>query len=52
MLSSSEWALLVTLKKELEDLKALYLYPRADIQTVIVWKENRIKDIEMKDDDS
>jgi len=52
MLSSSEWALLVTLKKELEDLKALYIYPRQDIQTVIIWMENRIKDIEMKYDDS
>jgi len=52
MLSSSEWALLVTFKKELEDLKALYVYPRADTQTVIIWLENRIKDIEMKDNDS
>jgi hypothetical protein len=52
MLSSTDWALLVTLKKELEDLKALYVYPRADIQTVIVWMEYRIKDIEMKDNGS
>jgi len=49
MLSSTDWALLVTFKKELEDLKALYVYPRADIQTVILWLEKRIKDIEIKD---
>jgi len=52
MLSSTDWALLVTLKKELEDLKALYVYPRADTQTVIIWMEKRIKDIEIKDNDS
>ena len=49
MLSSTDWALLVTFKKELEDLKAFYVYPRADIQTVILWLEKRIKDIEIKD---
>ena len=52
MLSSTDWALLVTFKKELEDLKAVHVYPRADIQTVIAWMENRIKDIETKDNDS
>lgn len=51
MLSSTEWALLVTFKKELEDLKAKHVYPRADVQTVIIWMENRIKDIEMKDNE-
>lgn len=49
MLSSTDWALLVTFKKELEDLKALYVYPRTDVQTVIIWLEKRIKDIEIKD---
>jgi len=49
MLSSTDWVLLVTFKKELEDLKALYVYPRADIQTVIRYMEKRIKDIEIKD---
>ena len=51
MLSSTDWALLVTFKKELEDLKSLYVYPRADIQTVIIWLEKRVKDIEAKDND-
>ena len=49
MLSSTDWALLVTFKKELEDLKALYVYPRTDVQTVIIWLEKRIKDIEIED---
>ena len=52
MLRSADWVLLVAFKKELEDLKALYVYPRADIQTVIIWIEKRIKDIEIKDNDS
>ena len=49
MLSSTDWALLVTFKKELEDLKALYVYPRTDVQTVIIWLEKRIRDIQRKD---
>ena len=52
MLSSTDWVVLVTYKKELENLKSLYIYPRADIQTVIIWLENRIKDLEIKDNDS
>jgi len=51
MLSSTDWAILVTFRKELEDLKALYKYPRSDIQTVIIYMEKRIKDIEMKQND-
>jgi hypothetical protein len=52
MLSSADWAILVIFRKELEALKALYIYPRADIQTVIIYMEKRIKDIEMKQNDS
>ena len=49
MLSSTDWALLVTFKKELEDLKEVYVYTRADVQTVIIWQEKRRKDIEIED---
>jgi len=52
MLSSTDWALLVTLKKELEDLKALYMHPTDEILVVKQWIEKRIKDIEIKDNDS
>jgi hypothetical protein len=52
MLSSTDWALLVMFKKELENLKAVHVYPRSDIQTVMIWLQNRIKDIEMKQNDS
>ena len=51
MLSSTDWAILVTFRKELEELRALYAHPRADIQTVINYMEKRIKDIEMKQND-
>jgi hypothetical protein len=52
MLSSSDWAILVTFKKELEDIKALYAHPNDDIIIVKQWIEKRIKDIEIKDNDS
>jgi len=52
MLSSTDWALLVTFKKELEDLKALYTHPTKEIIIVKQWMENRIKEIEQRQNDS
>jgi hypothetical protein len=52
MLSSTDWALLVTFKKELEDLKALYTHPPKDIIIVKKWMKKRIEEIEQKQDDS
>jgi len=52
MLSSTDWALLVTFKKELEDLKALYTHPTKEIKIVKQWMENRIKEIEQRQNDS
>jgi len=52
MLSSTDWALLVTFKKELEDLKALYAHPPKEIKIVKQWMENRIKEIEQRQNDS
>ena len=53
MLSSTDWAILVTFRKELEGFEGRYIhYPKADIQTVIIYMEKRIKDIEMKQNDS
>lgn len=49
MLSSTDWSLLVTFKKELEDLKALYKHPTIEILIVIHWLEKRIKEIEQND---
>jgi len=49
MLSSTDWSLLVTFKKELEDLEALYTHPTKEIQIVKQWLENRIKEIEQND---
>lgn len=48
MLSSTDWALLVTYKKELEDLKALYSHPTKEIVVVKGYMEKRIKEIESK----
>lgn len=48
MLSSTDWALLVTFKKELEDLKALYTHPPKDIIIVKNWLQKRIEEIEQK----
>lgn len=48
MLSSTDWALLVTYKKELEDLKALYTHPSKEIAVVKEYMEKRIKEIESK----
>ena len=49
MLSSTDWAILVTIRKELEDLKAMYIHPTKEIIVVKQWMEKRIKDIEIKD---
>ena len=51
MISSTDWAILVTLRKELEDLKALYKLPSEDIIIVKRWMEKRIKYIETKDNE-
>lgn len=48
MISSIDWALLVTYKKELEDLKALYTHPPKEIVVVKEYMEKRIKEIESK----
>lgn len=52
MLSSVDWAILVTLRKELENIKALYTNPPKDLIPVITWLTQRIKEMEMKDNDS
>lgn len=52
MLSSTDWAILVTLKKELENLKAMYKHPTKEIIVVKRWMEKRIKQIEEKLNDS
>lgn len=52
MLSSTDWALLVTFKKELEDLKAMYSHPTKEIKIVMKWMESRIKRIEEKQNDN
>ena len=49
MISSTDWAILVAFKKEVEDLKAKYTHPKAETRTVIRYMEKRIKDIEIKD---
>ncbi len=50
MLSSTDWASLVTFKRELETIKALYAHPPSEILVVKEWIENRIKEIEKKND--
>jgi len=52
MLSSEDWALLVTLKKELERMTAVYKHPCNKHQTVIWWLQDRVKDLETKLNDS
>ena len=52
MLSSVDWAILVTLRKELEIMKAMYTHPPKDLIPVITWLKQRIKEIEKKTDGS
>ena len=52
MLSSEDWAIMVTLKKELESLQALYSRPTEEVKTVMRWLDKRIKKIEEKANDS
>ena len=52
MLSSEDWAIMVTLKKESENLKALYTHPTEELQTIMKWLDKRIKMIEEKMNDS
>ena len=52
MLSSEDWTIMVTLRKELENLKALYSHPTEELQTVMKWLDKRIKKIEKKMNDS
>ena len=44
--------LMVTLRKELESLKALYTHPTKELKTVMKWLDKRIKKIEEKMNDS
>lgn len=52
MLSSEDWALMVTFRKELESLKAIYTHPTKELKIVIKWMNQRIKQIEEKNDSS
>ena len=52
MFSSEDWAIMVMLKKELENINALYARPTKEIKTVTEWLNKRIKNIEEKMNDS
>ena len=43
MLSSTDWASLVTFKRELETIKALYTHPPSEILVVKEWMEKKNK---------
>lgn len=52
MLSSEDWALMVTFRKELESLKAIYAHPTKELITVIEYLEQRVKELEKNLNDS